>query len=127
MSTRLSAEDRSNLSQVLMELFNAWDVGAAQQRVLLGLEGEKADLLWQVHKGEEIPDDDDILARAEHLLAIHDCLRTAYPRSANMASHWLHQTSRHFVERPPLTVMLEDGVQGLKAVRGHLDCTQGWF
>jgi hypothetical protein len=126
MST-LTAEDRSNLSSVLMEVFSAWNVGAAQQRALLGLEGERADLIWRVQKGEEMPDDDDLLARAEHLLAIHDCLRTAYPRSQNMAAHWLHQTSRQFPDRPPLTVMLEDGVQGLRAVRGHLDCTQGWF
>ena len=127
MTVNLSQDDLANLSEVVMHIFEQWNVNSAQQVALLGLpEGTRPRELRRLQGGAPLPHDEELLDRAEQILAIHDCLRTAYPRSTNMAAHWLHQASRHFRSRSPLSVMLEDGIDGLRAVRGHLDCTQGW-
>ncbi len=129
MSERnLSLEDRVNLSRLLMSVLQKWEVDAGQQRSLLGMpDSAKGSDLRKLQGGKPFPEDEHMLSRAEHLLAIDDCLRTAYPRSSHMASYWLHQASRHFGQRTPLRVMLEGGMDGLRRVRGHLDCTQGWI
>lgn len=125
MASRLDREDLGNLARVISNIFADWNVKSAQQKGLLG--GKiSAKALRAMQGGVAFPDDDELLSRAEHLLAIHDCLRTAYPRSGGMASHWLNQANRHFGRRTPLSVMLE-GMPGLRQVRGHLDCTQNWI
>ena len=127
-SDNLTHDDRVNLSRLLMDLMDKWDIDTRQQLNLLGMPaGAKGSELRKMQGGRPFPADEAMLARAEHLLAIDDCLRTAYPRSANMASHWLHTASRHFGQRTPLTVMLDGGMDGLRQVRGHLDCTQNWI
>lgn len=126
MSSRLNDTDRGNLSRVIMGIFEVWNVNSDVQKQLLGLPATGAGkLLRSMQSGKAFPDDEAMEQRAEHLLAIHDCLRTAYPRSGNMASAWLVRANRHFGRRAPLSVMLE-GESGLRRVRGHLDCTQNW-
>lgn len=125
MAKRLNDEDRENLSRVLSNIFDVWKVNSDTQKGLLG--GKvSAKLLRAMESGKEFPDDDDLISRAEHLLAIHECLRTAYPRSGSMASHWLTSPNRHFGRQRPINIMLE-GMQGLQRVRTHLDCTQNWL
>lgn len=123
----LTLDDRVNLSKLLINVMEKWELGSADQRNLLGFPDEaKGSELRKLQGGRPFPEDEQMLARAEHLLAIDDCLRTAYPRSANMAAYWLHKPTRHFGQRTPLNVMLEGGLDGLRRVRGHLDCTQNW-
>lgn len=125
MAEQLSEEDRANLTRVIMSLFDEWRLRSADRMTLLGLAEARPRELRRYEGGAPFPDERDLLDRAEHLLAIHDCLRTAYPRSANMASHWLIQANRRLGQRTPLEVMLE-GMDGLRRVRGQLDCTQNW-
>jgi hypothetical protein len=123
MTRQLSREELQHLSEVLSSIFQQWGVTAELQISLLGFAPAGA----EVQQGEAFPAEGDRLERAEQLLAIHDCLRTAYPRNTVMAAHWLRQPHRRMDSRAPLAVMLEDGLPGLKKVRGLLDCTQNWI
>lgn len=127
MEQRLTENDRRALAGVLVEMFAQWDVSSENQLALMGYpQGTAGRELRRLRQGSPFPQDAVQLHRAEQLLAIQDCLRTAYPRSARMASYWLSQPNRHFNRRSPLSVMLE-GVDGLRQVRVHLDCTQNWI
>lgn len=128
MARALSHDDRIRLSSMIMEIFDTWGVTSEQRIILLGMpEGTRSRELRRLQGGAPFPDDETTMARAEQLLAIHDCLRTAYPRNASMADYWLHQTNRHFGRKAPLQLMLENGAAGLQQVRTHLDCTQNWI
>ena len=127
MQQRLTEDDRRALAGVIVEMFEQWGVSSEHQLTLLGYPpGTAGRELRRLRQGLPFPSDDGQLHRAEQLLAIQDCLRTAYPRSGSMASYWLNQPNRHFHRRSPLAVMLE-GVEGLRQVRVHLDCTQNWI
>jgi hypothetical protein len=128
MSYSLSAEDRIHLSRVILDVLEQWRVSVEQQVTLLGLQDDGGgETLAEMRGGSPYPDDEALLDRAQHILAIHDCLRTAYPRSTNMAVYWLNQPNRHFRRQPPLQVMLQADGGGLEWVRGHLDCTRNWI
>jgi len=128
MTAQFTQDDLVHLSEVIVNIFNTWGVSADLQLRLLGFgAGTPVAELQRLRSGEPFPVDGDRLDRAEQLLAIHDCLRTAYPRSAVMAGHWLRQPHRRTHNRAPLAVMLEDGLPGLKTIRGLLDCTQNWI
>jgi len=127
MARHLSEEDLHRLSEVITTIFHLWQVTTDQQMRLLGYAAGSAPAeLQRLEGGEAFPDDEDRLDRAEQLLAIHECLRTAYPRSGVMAAHWLKQPHRRMDSRAPLAVMLDEGLPGLRQVRGLLDCTQNW-
>ena len=127
MERRLSEDDRRALAGVLMQVFEQWGISSENQLALMGYpDGTASRELRRLRQGSAFPQDADQLHRAEQLLAIQDCLRTAYPRNRNMASYWLNQPNRHFNKRAPMAVMLE-GVDGLREVRVHLDCTQNWI
>jgi Antitoxin Xre/MbcA/ParS C-terminal toxin-binding domain len=40
--------------------------------------------------------------------------------------HWLKRRNRRFGNRRPLEIMLEDGINGVLAIRTHLDCAYDW-
>lgn len=125
MPTVLDNEELIVLGRAILNIFNEWELSQSQQRSLLGeaVSGKLFRLMISRGSFPEIPES---LKRAEHLLAIHDCLRTAYPRS-NMSAHWLNRGNRHFGNRKPIEIMLESGLEGMRQVRGHLDCTQNWI
>lgn len=127
MGKHLTEGDRQTLSNLLTELFELWGVTAEEQLELMGYpDGSRVSELRRLRQGKPFPDNDDMLFRVEQILAIHDCLRTAYPRSVNMAKYWLHQSNRRLGRRTPISVMLQ-GAGGLREVRTHLDCTQNWI
>ena len=92
MERRLSEADRRALAGVLVEMFEQWGVSSDNQLTLLGYpKSTGARALRRLRQGSPFPQDAGQLHRAEQLLAIQDCLRTAYPRSGSMASYWLNQ------------------------------------
>ncbi len=127
MARQLSEGERRSLSTAIVDMLEDWAVAPNNQLVLMGFpEGSRARELRRLRHGAPFPDNADMLYRVAQLLAIQDCLRTAYPRNGRMAGYWLNRPSRHFNRRAPLAVMLE-GVEGLGRVRTHLDCTQNWI
>lgn len=115
------------LTQVIVNMLDHWGVNAEGQVSILGLPaGTRAGVMRQFRKNTPFPDDRRVLERIEHLLGIADALRTAHPRNANMDAIWMNRPNRLFDQRTPLDVMIEDGLDGVVAVRAQLDCAYDW-
>lgn len=110
-----------------MALLDEWQLKGLDQITLLALpEGLKSRQLRQYHQGTPFPDSIELDERIEHLAGIADALRTTYPRNAQMGKFWLNQDNHRFNDRSPLSVMLEDGIEGIQTIRAHLDCAWDW-
>ena len=118
-------EERVLLARRVMSLFQEWDIGKKEQMRLLGVDGKER-MLTQFMHGTPIPDEQSVLQRVRHLIGIGDALFHNFPRSRAGGAIWLRHTNKYLSKRPPLTIMLEDGIPGLKQVWVNLDCTQGW-
>ncbi|MBC8520005.1 MAG: hypothetical protein H8D24_06335 [Gammaproteobacteria bacterium] len=118
-------EARVLLARRVMSLFKEWDIGKKEQMRLLGVDGKER-MLTQFMHGTPIPDEQSVLQRVRHLIGIGDALFHNFPRSRAGGAIWLRHTNKYLSKRPPLTIMLEDGIPGLKQVWVNLDCTQGW-
>lgn len=121
----LSYEQRVMLTERVMELFDEWGIGKREQMTLLGLKGKER-MLTQFKYGTPVPDEQPVLQRVRHLVGIGDALFHNFPRAKAGGAVWLRNTNKYLTKRPPLTIMLEDGIPGLKQVWTNLDCTQGW-
>ncbi|MCK5091375.1 MAG: DUF2384 domain-containing protein, partial [Gammaproteobacteria bacterium] len=73
-----------------------------------------------------LPDKANIMERVVHVLGIDDALRTTFPRNHKMGAHWLRKPHRRFNRRTPLSVILQDGLNGLISVRADVDCAFAW-
>ena len=123
----LSDQDRLDLTRITMNLLGNWGVSDANQVLLLAMpEGTRARHMSRYGEEQAFPADYDIFARVEHFIGIADALRTSYPRNAHMGKFWLNQRNKRFGNRTPLNFMLEDGLNGIVAVRVHLDCAYDW-
>lgn len=118
---------RMHMARFIMDMFGQWQLSLDDQHALLAL--PETIRRRHMHKlGEDIPlpDDRDILERAEHLLGIADALRTYFPNSKHARSRFIRSHSKKFRKRTPLQIMVDDGVSGLVRIRAHLDCTYAW-
>jgi hypothetical protein len=119
---------RMALTQGIVSLLDHWGASAEGQVLILALPvGTRPGAMRHFRKSTPFPDDYRVLERIEHLLGIADALRTAHPRNANMDAIWMNRPNRLFDQRTPLTVMIEDGLDGVVAVRAHLDCAYDWL
>lgn len=123
----MSHEQRVELTRGVVAILEHWGIAAAQQVALLGLpEDTKPRAMRRYREDTPLPDDERVMERVEHFIGIADALRTTYPRNASMDAVWLHRENDRFDNRAPLAVMLEDGLDGIVAVRIHLDCAYDW-
>lgn len=112
------AEHRRRLAQMVLRLFDHWNLGVRDQAALLGLSPcNEAEL----SEGFLLADNEDLLARAGHLLGIHESLRLIFPDNIELAYRWVSQPNRRFDNAAPLEIMTQ-GLEGLLAVRCYLDC-----
>lgn len=126
-ATHYDEATRLKTANFIMDLFDQWHVPLEDQRTLLGLPDSIRKR--HMHKFAEdmpLPDDADVMQRAEHILGIADALRTYFPNSAHARSRFMLSRSKKFSKRVPLQIMVEDGVSGLIRIRSHLDCTYAW-
>lgn len=120
-------DERMALTQGIVNLLDHWGANAESQVLILALPaGNRPGAMRQFRKNTPFPDDHRVLERIEHLLGIADALRTAHPRNANMDAIWMNRPNRLFDQRTPLDVMIEDGLDGVVAVRAQLDCAYDW-
>ena len=117
-------ESRTALARMIVQLLDHWQLGAADQAVLLGLSGQSRSTLARYRRGEPLADSADLLARAGHLLGIHKALRILFPHDRDLAYRWVAAPNRRFGERAPLDLM-KQGFEGLLAVRRYLDFERG--
>lgn len=123
----LDPQQRAELTRLVIALLDDWGVAAADQLRLLALpEGTRAGMVRQYRNGAPFPESAGVMERIEHLVGIADALRTSFPRNAGMGALWMNRPHRWFDGRTPLTAMLEDGLDGVIAVRTHLDCAYDW-
>jgi uncharacterized protein (DUF2384 family) len=123
----LTSEDRIKLGRMVINVLDEWDITGSDQITILALpEGMPARKLQRYQDDTPLPDDPVVLKRVEHLLGIADALRTTFPRNASIGLLWLKQPCKRLRKRRPIEIMVEDGLNGLIAVRTHLDCSFGW-
>lgn len=119
-------QDREQLATLVMSVLNDWNIREEFQLNLLGLPPETPEReLGKFSRGKALPDDEDLLSRAVHLIGIHSALNVLYPLNPKMPGFWLTTRSRYF-RGQPLTIMLEEGLSGMDRVWRHLDCTRNW-
>lgn len=122
-----SQEDRVYLTRTIISLLESWGIGASEQIAILALPGDVSPRnMRRFQMDTPFPDDPDVLERIEHLIGIADALRTTFPRNPQMGPLWMHRRNKHFRRRTPVALMVEDGLDGVIAVRTHLDCSFAW-
>ncbi|WP_455217921.1 antitoxin Xre/MbcA/ParS toxin-binding domain-containing protein [Kaarinaea lacus] len=120
-------QDKSRLATFLIAVFHDWGVSNAEMVTLLALpDGTKPRAIHQYQQGTPFPEDESIQARVDHFVGIAEALRLAYPLNMQGGKLWLHRPNRHFERRTPLSVMIEDGLSGIAAVRMRIDCSYDW-
>ena len=124
---KMNLEDRVTVTRAIISMLDSWGVSAANQVALLALpKGTRPGAIRQFRQSTPFPEDAGVMERIEHLVGIADALRTSYPRNAHMSSIWMNRINHRFDNRTPLAAMLEDGLDGIMAVRTHLDCAYDW-
>ena len=124
----LSQEEKIQLTRMVMSMLDDWGVASnSEKHSLLGLPPSvRARHMTRYYDNEAFPDDNQVIERIEHLLGIADALRTSFPLNGHMAGFWLNQKNNRFENKTPLAYMLEAGLEGVIAVRAHLDCAWDW-
>jgi len=118
--------ERGKLTQNVMFLLTDWGLSPKDICAVLDIPGVKVRNIDRFLRGEAFPDHPEVNQRIEHLLGIAESLRLAYPHNARMGKHWLSQRNRRCGNRPPLEMMVSDGINGLINVRAQIDCTFAW-
>ena len=123
----MNKDDQLALTQAVMAILDGWGLSAEAQMLLLNLpKGTPARALRKYREHTPFPDDQNVMQRLEQIVGIADALRTSYPHNPAMGTMWLQQRNNRFKDRAPLSVMVEEGLEGLLAVRMHLDCSYDW-
>lgn len=119
--------ERLELSRVILSVLEDWGVDARQVIALLALPAAtRPRMLTRYGESLPLPDEAEIDERIEHLLGIADALQTSYPLNRAAAGLWLKRANPRFDNRAPLEAMIDGGLDGLRAVRAHLDCAWDW-
>lgn len=123
-----SQEDRAALARGIMSTLDKWGLNAAQQVTLLNLPDKTPTRMLRRYRDDTpFPDTREVNERVEHIIGIADALRTSYPHNPSMGLIWMKQRNKRFSRRSPVSVMVEDGLEGIVSVRCHLDCSYDWF
>lgn len=117
---------RRRLTQSVMFMLRDWALSPKSICAVLDIPGIKSRHIERYYNTENFPNDPLLNQRIEHLIGISEGLHLAYPRSGLMASHWLKQPNRQLGNRPPLDLLLSDGIDGMVRVRALIDCAYSW-
>jgi len=123
----MPVEKRLTLSRIVFEVLRGWEIKEANLVNVLGFpEGTKPRALKCYSHDTPLPEDEAIMQRVDHILAIAEALRTTYPHNYRMGKSWLKTPHRRFNQRSPIDLILNDGLEGLISVRADLDCAYAW-
>jgi hypothetical protein len=119
--------ERLELSRSILAHLDDWGADARQIIALLALPGTtKPRMLNRYREGAPLPEGAEIDERIGHLLGIAEALRTSFPLNRAAAGLWMKRVNPRFENRSPLEAMVDDGLNGLLAVRAHVDCAWDW-
>lgn len=125
--TQYDEKARLKMGHQIIALFELWQVSLEDQHTLLGLpDSVRKRNIQKYGEDEPLPDHEEVIKRAEHLMGIGDALRTYFPNSSHARSRFLRSNSKKFPRATPLQIMVQDGLSGLIRIRAHLDCTYAW-
>jgi len=121
-------EERIELTKMVLAVLNDWGTSEAIQIQLLDLSGDIKPRHMKRYYYDDVPlpDEQQVYQRIEHIMGIAEALRTSYPLNEAAGVVWLNRRNRRFGDRKPIDVMLEDGINGVLAIRTHLDCAYDW-
>ena len=118
---------RADLARVVMSVLDEWHVAPQQQAELLGLSDETpAGILARIRDDVPTSDSSRLMQRISYILAIRNALHTMHPHNAAMADYWVTTPHPYFNDQPPLTVMLQRGLDGMRRIAEHLNGTGKW-
>lgn len=105
-------QTRRALAVAVLALFASWQLHEVNQAALLGLRD-----ISGLHKGEPLPEDNEVLERAGHLLAIGRALRQAYPQELTQRTHWISSPHTKLFGATPLQYMLAGDAETIRQIR----------
>ena len=117
---------RKRLAQMLLKLFEHWELDTATQLDLLGLSTTSRAMLSKFKRGESpLPNHRDALDRAGWLLAIHKALRLLFPYNPELRYSWVNHKNKAFDNHKPIEIMQSEGIIGLAKIARYLDFIRG--
>ena len=128
LRVRPEPDERKRLSGPALRTFfriaAAWQLSVVEQRALLGWPA--ASTYHKYKAGECGALAFDTLTRLSLLLGIYKSLQVLYPEP-RFADGWIRlpNTNKAFGGHPPLTLMMDAGIDGLYRVRRLLDARRG--
>ena len=115
------------ITNTVMKVLDSWNLTTEQTVQILGLSNQtKKRQLDKYRTLKAFPKEELIVKRLSHVVGISDALRTTFPRNVNMSEKWMKTQHRRFNNETPLSIILEQGIDGLCRVRAELDCTFAW-
>ena len=115
------------ITNTVMKVLDSWNLTTEQTVQILGLSSQtKKRQLDKYRTLKAFPKEELIVKRLSHVVGISDALRTTFPRNVNMSEKWMKTQHRRFNNETPLSIILEQGIDGLCRVRAELDCTFAW-
>lgn len=118
----LTEEQRQQQTQMIMQLFEHWQLTNAECAILLGLSPNTATSINNYNTGKSsLPKYRDIQDRVGHLFAIHRYLKQAYPFNEDLAYRWIKSPNADFQGFTPLQIINKEGFEGLLRVRYYLE------
>jgi len=104
-----------------------WGLAPAGQARLLGTEGDDPrELLAAFEDGLDEAAEERLWRHMSAVLTIHTALRQMHPQSTDMANYWVSTPHPYFNDRPPLDLMVEQGLEGMQRVIDHLNGLGEW-
>lgn len=125
----MDEDKKIHFTREVIAMLDDWKVKDADQVALLGLPDEtRSRQIRSYRQGSSIFPENNLRLNEyiDHLLGIEDALRTSNPCNATAGSMWMNRVNNRFKDRTPINAMLEDGINGIIAVRIHLDCAYDW-
>ena len=124
----LTHDQQINLTLRVLSVLEDWRLTSADKILLLALpDTTRSRSIQKYQQGAPLPFDDTVHTHVDHILGIGHSLRLANPRNAAAGSLWLHRPHRRFHNRTPMSVMLEDGLDGIINIRKEIDCSYDWI
>jgi hypothetical protein len=121
----LTALERKQQTEMIMQLFKLWQLTARQQAIALGLSPNTETSIYNYKNGSNsLPLYRDLQDRVVHFLAIHKFLRQAYAFNKELAYRWMTTANADFDFQTPFDVIQREGYLGLVKIRSYLEFHQ---